>query len=204
MGTYTGQFGFLLVEGKGDPGHYDQEVFLAVHHWEPSFVPMVEMMQAQSANNPKNPGSDVGYKYATINQHRLGAGDPLGARAWAAGLGARARCALPWHAPGSLSGNGSWTRPRPPQGRVARTGGGRWTAVQPVGVGRCVSARVVVGGCRACGPARDAPTQGRARVLVHRCSVAARDTEASNTSGCAFGSSQYFRISAHFWPSPSS
>jgi len=35
------------------------------------------MMQAQSANNPKNPGSDVGYKYATINQHRLGAGEPL-------------------------------------------------------------------------------------------------------------------------------
>jgi FtsP/CotA-like multicopper oxidase with cupredoxin domain len=76
-GSYTGQFGFLLVEGDGDPGHYDQEVFLAVHHWEPSFVPMVEMMQAQSANNPKNPGSDVGYKYATINQHRLGAGEPL-------------------------------------------------------------------------------------------------------------------------------
>jgi FtsP/CotA-like multicopper oxidase with cupredoxin domain len=77
VGGYTGQFGFLLVEGEGDPGQYDQEVFLAVHHWEPSFVPMVEMMQAQSANNPKNPGSDVGYKYATINQHRLGAGEPL-------------------------------------------------------------------------------------------------------------------------------
>lgn len=77
LGTYTGQFGFLLVEGKGDPGHYDQEIFLAVHHWEPSFVPMVEKMQAQSANNPKNPGSDVGYKYATINQHRLGAGEPI-------------------------------------------------------------------------------------------------------------------------------
>jgi len=77
VGTYTGQFGFLLIEGNGDQGHYDQEVFLAVHHWEPSFVPMVEMMQTQSANNPKNPGSDVGYKYATINQHRLGAGEPL-------------------------------------------------------------------------------------------------------------------------------
>jgi FtsP/CotA-like multicopper oxidase with cupredoxin domain len=77
VGSYTGQFGFLLVDGKGDPGHYDQEIFLAVHHWEPSFVPMVEKMQAQSANNPNNPGSDVGYKYATINQHRLGAGEPI-------------------------------------------------------------------------------------------------------------------------------
>jgi FtsP/CotA-like multicopper oxidase with cupredoxin domain len=77
LGTYTGQFGFLLVEGTSDPNHYDQEVFLAVHHWEPSFVPMVETMQAQSANHPATPGSDVGYKYATINQHRLGAGEPL-------------------------------------------------------------------------------------------------------------------------------
>jgi len=77
IGTYTGQFGFLLVEGVSDPNHYDQEVFLAIHHWEPSFVPMVETMQAQSANHPMTSGSDVGYKYATINQHRLGAGEPL-------------------------------------------------------------------------------------------------------------------------------
>jgi FtsP/CotA-like multicopper oxidase with cupredoxin domain len=77
IGTYTGQFGFLVVEGAPDPGHYDQELFLAIHHWEPSFVPMVETMQAQSANHPQTSGSDVGYKYATINQHRLGAGDPI-------------------------------------------------------------------------------------------------------------------------------
>ncbi len=77
LGTYTGQFGFLLVEGSGDPGHYDQEVFLAIHHWQPSFVPMVETMQAESANHPQTSGSDVGYQYATINQHRLGAGEPL-------------------------------------------------------------------------------------------------------------------------------
>ena len=77
VGTYTGQFGFLLVEGASDPNHYDQEVFLAVHHWGPSFVPMVETMQAQSANHPMTSGSDVGYQYATINQHRLGAGEPI-------------------------------------------------------------------------------------------------------------------------------
>ena len=80
IGTYTGQFGFLLIDGPGDPGHYDQEVFLAIHHWEPSFVPMVETMQAESANHPANPGSDVGYKYATVNQHCLGAGEPLRVR----------------------------------------------------------------------------------------------------------------------------
>jgi FtsP/CotA-like multicopper oxidase with cupredoxin domain len=81
LGAYTGQFGFLLVEGKQDPGHYDQEAFLAIHHWEPSFVPMAETMQAQSANHPLTSGSDVGYKYATINQHRLGAGEPIRVKA---------------------------------------------------------------------------------------------------------------------------
>jgi FtsP/CotA-like multicopper oxidase with cupredoxin domain len=77
IGTYTGQFGFLLIEGKEQPGNYDQEVNLAIHHWEPSFVPMVETMREQSANEPLTTGSDVGYKYATINAHMLGAGAPI-------------------------------------------------------------------------------------------------------------------------------
>ena len=68
-GGYTGQFGFLLIEGKEKPAHYDQEINLAIHHWEPSFVPMVETMREQSANMPLTTGSDVGYKYATINAH---------------------------------------------------------------------------------------------------------------------------------------
>jgi FtsP/CotA-like multicopper oxidase with cupredoxin domain len=80
IGTYTGQFGFLMVEGGQDPGYYDQEIFLAIHHWEPSFVPMVETMREASANTPLTPGSDVGYKYATINQHMLGAGEPIRVR----------------------------------------------------------------------------------------------------------------------------
>jgi FtsP/CotA-like multicopper oxidase with cupredoxin domain len=77
IGTYTGQFGFLLIEGKENPGHYDQEINLALHQWEPSFVPMVETMRAESANMPQTSGSDVGYKYATINAHMLGAGEPI-------------------------------------------------------------------------------------------------------------------------------
>jgi FtsP/CotA-like multicopper oxidase with cupredoxin domain len=76
-GSYTGQFGFLLVEGKDQPAPYDQEINLAIHHWEPSFVPMVETMREQSANMPQTSGSDVGYKYATINGHMLGAGAPI-------------------------------------------------------------------------------------------------------------------------------
>ncbi|HTZ90580.1 MAG TPA: multicopper oxidase domain-containing protein [Alloacidobacterium sp.] len=77
IGTYTGQFGFLLVEGKQQPGDYDQEINLAIHHWEPSFVPMVETMREESANVPLTTGSDVGYKYATVNAHMLGAGEPI-------------------------------------------------------------------------------------------------------------------------------
>lgn len=76
-GAYTGQFGFLLIDGKEQPAHYDQEVNLAIHHWEPSFVPMVETMREQSSNMPLTTGSDVGYKYATINGHMLGAGEPI-------------------------------------------------------------------------------------------------------------------------------
>jgi len=76
-GTYSGQFGFLLIEGKEQPARYDQEINLAIHHWEPSFVPMVETMREQSSNMPQTAGSDVGYKYATINAHMLGAGEPI-------------------------------------------------------------------------------------------------------------------------------
>ena len=77
LGTYSGQFGFLLVDGKADAGAYDQEILLAVHHWGPRFVPMVEMMRAESANQPLTTGSDVGYQYATVNQHMLGAAEPI-------------------------------------------------------------------------------------------------------------------------------
>ena len=81
LGTYTGQFGFLLIEGRQGTPHYDQELNLAIHHWEPSFVPMVETMRAASANMPLTAGSDVGYKYATINDRMLGASDPIRVKA---------------------------------------------------------------------------------------------------------------------------
>lgn len=80
VASYTGQFGFLIVDGKNQPsqsGHFDQEINLAIHHWEPSFVPMVETMREMSSNAPQTTGSDVGYKYATINSHMLGAGEPI-------------------------------------------------------------------------------------------------------------------------------
>jgi FtsP/CotA-like multicopper oxidase with cupredoxin domain len=35
---YAGLYGFLIVEPASDPGRYDQEVLLAAHHWEGSWV----------------------------------------------------------------------------------------------------------------------------------------------------------------------
>jgi FtsP/CotA-like multicopper oxidase with cupredoxin domain len=77
---YSGQFGFLLVDGAPDPGQYDHEVNLAIHHWGGHFVPMVETMRQDSQNVPQTSGSDVGYKYATINAHMLGFGEPIRVR----------------------------------------------------------------------------------------------------------------------------
>ena len=37
-GTYTGQFGFVYVDGGNDPGQYDQEIFLSLRDWEPFFT----------------------------------------------------------------------------------------------------------------------------------------------------------------------
>jgi len=77
---YSGQFGFLLVDGGQDPGHYDHEVTLAIHHWGGHFVPMVETMRNESQNVPQTSGSDVGYRYATINAAMLGFGEPIRVR----------------------------------------------------------------------------------------------------------------------------
>ncbi len=77
LAGYTGQFGFLLVEGREPTPEVDLEVNLAVHHWGPSFVPVVETMRRESANVPQTCGSDVGYRYATLNAHMLGAGEPI-------------------------------------------------------------------------------------------------------------------------------
>ncbi len=63
-GAYTGQFGFIYIEPKSDPGAFDQEVFLALHEWDPYFT------NAQDA-------MDVMYKRCTVNSHCLGSGEPI-------------------------------------------------------------------------------------------------------------------------------
>ncbi|HML18609.1 MAG TPA: multicopper oxidase family protein [Bryobacteraceae bacterium] len=62
-GTYTGQFGLLLVEPASDPGRYDLEVPLMMHEWEPELV-----------------DDDIEYKLFSINGKMLGAGEPVRVR----------------------------------------------------------------------------------------------------------------------------
>ncbi len=63
-GLYTGQFGFIYIEPKNEPGRFDQEVFLAMHEWEPYFTTAEDSMDAM-------------YKHGTVNGHKLGAGEPV-------------------------------------------------------------------------------------------------------------------------------
>ena len=66
-GAYSGQYGFLYVEPKSDPGHYDQEIFLATRHWEPKIV---------HRPAPKNDWN-LDYPSATLGTHSLGHGEPI-------------------------------------------------------------------------------------------------------------------------------
>ena len=65
--TFTGQFGFLYVEPKKEPGNYDQEIFLAAHHWQPSLA----------HKGPGNNGWEVAYDSCSINDKALGHGEPI-------------------------------------------------------------------------------------------------------------------------------
>ena len=67
--TYTGQFGFLYVEPKEEPGNYDAEVFLALHGWNP-------YLSTQGGEG----SLEVSYPVYSINSHALGSGEPVRVR----------------------------------------------------------------------------------------------------------------------------
>jgi FtsP/CotA-like multicopper oxidase with cupredoxin domain len=64
--TYTGQFGFLYIEPKEDPGRYDAEVFLALHGWE-------AYLSAQGEEG----NLEVTYPIYSMNSPALGSGEPI-------------------------------------------------------------------------------------------------------------------------------
>ena len=76
LSLYGGQYGFLYVEPAHDPGRYDQEVFIAIHQWEPSFVSMQDLYRGPPPDN----GLEVAYKSASFNSKALGHGEPVRVR----------------------------------------------------------------------------------------------------------------------------
>jgi FtsP/CotA-like multicopper oxidase with cupredoxin domain len=87
-GTYTGQFGFVYIEPKTNPGQYDQEIFLATHEWEPFFTSAEEMddpditpaekaRKEEEDKKSKPNGWEIGYQRFTINGKALGYGEPI-------------------------------------------------------------------------------------------------------------------------------
>ena len=86
--TYSGQFGFVYIEPKDNPGQYDQEVFLATHEWEPIFTNEEEMddpditpeekkRKEEEDKKSKPNGWEIGYQRFTINGKALGYGEPV-------------------------------------------------------------------------------------------------------------------------------
>ena len=93
-GLYTGQFGFLYVEPKNDPGQYDQEIFIALREWQPYLTAEEddEEDEGDRAQRPQAPpppgvrkknksdtptGLEVAYRVLTINDKVLGFGEPV-------------------------------------------------------------------------------------------------------------------------------
>ena len=82
-GTYTGQFAFVYIEPKTNPGAYDQEIFLATHEWEPFFTTAEEDEDeplppaAPKQKDEKPNGWEIGYQRFTLNGKCLGHGEPV-------------------------------------------------------------------------------------------------------------------------------
>ena len=89
-GAYSGQFGFVYVEGGNDPGHYDQELFLALRDWEPFFTGTMDdedddthdgpLLEKPPTMNTDPDGLEVGSMTYSINDKALGSGEPIRVR----------------------------------------------------------------------------------------------------------------------------
>jgi FtsP/CotA-like multicopper oxidase with cupredoxin domain len=91
-GSYTGQYGFLMVESGSNPGQYDQELFLALRDWEPYFTDQMENEAAEGGGfgpqlerpatlDTRPNGLEVTSQLFSINDKALGAGEPVRVRA---------------------------------------------------------------------------------------------------------------------------
>ena len=53
-GSYTGQFGFFMIDSANDPGRYDQEVFLALREWQ-YFLSTMDQDEVSADPNDASP-----------------------------------------------------------------------------------------------------------------------------------------------------
>ncbi|MGH9483339.1 MAG: multicopper oxidase domain-containing protein, partial [Terriglobales bacterium] len=88
--SYTGQYGFLIVEGASNPyqaGHFDQELFLALRDWEPFFTtqlvdtddldPTLPQPEKPAVLDTRPDGWEIGAGIYSINDKALGAAEPI-------------------------------------------------------------------------------------------------------------------------------
>lgn len=77
-GVYSGQFVFVYVEPKRNPGRYDQEIFLTTHEWEPRLTMESDDESAEEDGDEMERRSmEIGYAVRSINGKALGHGRPL-------------------------------------------------------------------------------------------------------------------------------
>jgi len=139
QGVYSGQFAFVHVEPKRNPGRYDQEIFLSTHEWEPRLI--LEQDDESAEEEPDETGTpsmEIHYGIRSINGKALGHGEPVrvkqGQRVLFHLLNASATENVQLHLPGhefyvvALDGN---PVPRP-----------NWVSVLELGVGERVDAVV--------------------------------------------------------------
>ena len=74
--TYSGEYGFLIVEPANDPARYDREVLLAAHHWDGEWVSLQDFKKGP----PKDNGLEAMYRAATLGDRMLGHGEPVRVR----------------------------------------------------------------------------------------------------------------------------
>lgn len=90
-GMYSGQFTFVYVDPRNNPGRYDREVFLSTHEWEAYMVneaaeqrTIEEMhhlrLDPEETEADGEGGWDVRYRAASINGRAFGHGEPIRVR----------------------------------------------------------------------------------------------------------------------------
>jgi FtsP/CotA-like multicopper oxidase with cupredoxin domain len=77
-GPYSGQFAFVYVEPRRNPGRYDQEIFLSTHEWEPRLIHEEEDESAEEDDDDfEQPSMEIRYGVRSINGKALGHGEPI-------------------------------------------------------------------------------------------------------------------------------